>query len=72
MKRLLTIGHSYVVGLNRRLAHEMAVGGGGRLECHRRGACEYPGDLRSITLEPFPERPRISCRSERVPPACRT
>ena len=32
MKRLLTIGHSYVVATNRRLAHEMAIAGAGEWE----------------------------------------
>ena len=54
MKRLLTIGHSYVVGSNRRLAHEMAVAGAGRWSVTAAAPAEYPGDLRRITLEPFP------------------
>ena len=29
-RKLLTVGHSYVVSLNRRLAHEMAIAGKGR------------------------------------------
>ena len=53
MKRLLTIGHSYVVGLNRRLAHEMAVAGAGRWTVTAAAPSEYPGDLRTISLERF-------------------
>ena len=53
MKRLLTIGHSYVVGLNRRLAHEMALAGAGRWAVTAAAPAEYPGDLRTIRLEPF-------------------
>lgn len=59
MKRLLTIGHSYVVGLNRRLAHEMALAGKGRWEVTAVAPAEYPGDLRTITLEPIPDE---ACR----------
>jgi len=53
MKRLLTIGHSYVVGLNRRLAHEMALAGAGRWTVTVAAPSEYPGDLRTISLERF-------------------
>ncbi|HXG55005.1 MAG TPA: glycosyltransferase family 4 protein [Vicinamibacterales bacterium] len=53
MKRLLTIGHSYVVGLNRRLAHEMALQGRERWTVTAAAPAEYPGDLRTITLEPI-------------------
>lgn len=51
--RLLTIGHSYVVGLNRRLAHEMALAGEGRWEVTAVAPRELPGDLRDIVLEPI-------------------
>lgn len=53
MKRLLTIGHSYVVALNRRLAHEMALAGQGRWSVTAAAPTEYPGDLRHIVLESF-------------------
>ena len=53
MKRLLTIGHSYVVALNRRLAHEMARAGQGRWSVTAAAPIEYPGDLRRIVLERF-------------------
>jgi glycosyltransferase involved in cell wall biosynthesis len=51
--RLLTIGHSYVVAANRRLAHEMAVAGEGRWEVTAAAPERYPGDLRRIELEPI-------------------
>lgn len=54
MKRLLTIGHSYVVSANRRLAHEMALAGAGRWEVTCAAPVRYPGDLGPVTLEPFP------------------
>jgi glycosyltransferase involved in cell wall biosynthesis len=62
--RLLTIGHSYVVGANRRLAHEMAVAGAGEWEVTAVAPERYPGDLRMVALEPVAgER----CRVEAVP-----
>lgn len=51
MKRLLTIGHSYVVGLNRRLAHEMAREGRDRWSVTAAAPSSYAGDLGRITLE---------------------
>lgn len=53
MKRLLTIGHSYVVGANRRLADEMARQGHGRWRVTAAAPSRYPGDLRDIALEPI-------------------
>lgn len=53
MKRLLTIGHSYVVAQNRRLAHEMSLAGRGRWNVTAAAPGEYPGDLRPLVLEPF-------------------
>jgi glycosyltransferase involved in cell wall biosynthesis len=52
MKRLLTIGHSYVVGLNRRLAHEMGRQGSDRWSVTAAAPSSYAGDLGRITLEP--------------------
>ena len=52
MKRLLTIGHSYVVGLNRALAHEMAVAGAGEWSVTVAAPSRYRGDLRELSLEP--------------------
>jgi glycosyltransferase involved in cell wall biosynthesis len=51
MKRLLTIGHSYVVGLNRRLADEMAREGRDRWSVTAAAPSTYAGDLGRITLE---------------------
>ena len=51
MKRLLTIGHSYVVSLNRRLADEMAREGRDRWRVTAAAPESYAGDLGRITLE---------------------
>jgi glycosyltransferase involved in cell wall biosynthesis len=53
-KRLLTIGHSYVVAANRRLAHEMALAGTGTWHVTAVAPTQYRGDLRPITVEPIP------------------
>jgi len=63
-KRLLTIGHSYVVAANRRLAHEMALAGGGEWEVTAVAPERFPGDLRQITLEPIEGE---ACRTIGVP-----
>jgi len=52
-RRLITIGHSYVVAENRRLAHEMAIAGRGRWRVTAIAPKAYRGDLRRITLEPL-------------------
>lgn len=63
-RRLLTIGHSYCIALNRRLANEMAVAGRGEWEV----TCAAPeflqGDLRPVHLERTPDE---VCRLEAVP-----
>jgi glycosyltransferase involved in cell wall biosynthesis len=59
VKRLLTIGHSYVVAQNRRLAHEMAVAGAGAWEVTAAAPASLAGDLRPIALEPIPDE---ACR----------
>jgi glycosyltransferase involved in cell wall biosynthesis len=64
IKRLLTVAHSYVVGLNRRLAHEMAVQGRGRWEVTAIAPRQYAGDLRDVTFEPVPDE---ACRVESLP-----
>ncbi len=64
MKRVLTIAHSYVVGLNRRLAHEMAVQGRGTWDVTAIAPQHYAGDLREVALEPVPDE---ACRLESVP-----
>jgi glycosyltransferase involved in cell wall biosynthesis len=55
LKRLLTIGHSYVVAQNRRLAHEMARAGTGEWHVTVAAPARLRGDLRAIELEPIPE-----------------
>lgn len=52
-RRLLTIGHSYVVAMNRRLAHELAQAGAGEWEVTAAAPERFPGDLRQIELEPL-------------------
>jgi glycosyltransferase involved in cell wall biosynthesis len=54
-RRLLTVAHSYVVALNRRLAHEMARAGAGRWEVTAVAPRFVHGDLRPIELEPHPD-----------------
>jgi glycosyltransferase involved in cell wall biosynthesis len=54
-RRLLTIGHSYVVASNRRLAHEMAVQGRGKWEVTALAPERLAGDLRDVQLEPIPD-----------------
>ena len=46
MKRLLTIGHSYVVALNRRLPDEIARQASGRWSVTVAAPAHYHGDLR--------------------------
>jgi glycosyltransferase involved in cell wall biosynthesis len=55
LKRLLTIGHSYVVAQNRRLAHAMAIEGAGTWEVTVAAPQRLQGDLRAIDLEPIPD-----------------
>lgn len=51
-RRLLTVGHSYAVGMNRRLAHEMARAGGGAWEVTAAAPAYFHGnDLRPVRLE---------------------
>ena len=59
MKRLLTIGHSYVVAQNRRLAHEMARQGRAEWEVTAAAPLALPGDFRGVDLEPIEDE---SCR----------
>jgi len=59
MKRLLTIGHSYVIALNRRLADEMARQGAGRWSVTAAAPRSFAGDLRRVALEPLPHE---ACR----------
>ena len=62
--RLLMIGHSYVVALNRRLPHELARVGAGRWEVTAAAPTFVHGDLRPISLEHFPGE---ACRLVSVP-----
>src|SRR5262245_49207801 len=50
-RRLLTLSHSYVVALNRRLAVEMARAGGGDWSVTAAAPRFFQGDLRPIHLE---------------------
>ena len=61
-RRLLTLGHSYVVAMNRRLAHEMALEG--EWEVTAAAPDRFPGDLREIALEPIAGE---ACRTVAVP-----
>jgi len=62
--RLLTVGHSYVVALNRRLPHELARVGAGRWEVTAAAPTFVHGDLRPIPLEHFAGE---ACRLVPVP-----
>lgn len=58
--RLLTLGHSYVVGTNRALADAMARAGEGRWEVTVAAPDAFPGDLGPIRLAAVPgEAPRL-------------
>jgi glycosyltransferase involved in cell wall biosynthesis len=59
-RRLLTLGHSYAVGANRRLAHELARAGAGEWEVVCAAPRYFRGsrDLSPVTLHPADE----SCR----------
>ena len=63
-KRLLTIGHSYVVGVNRGLAHALALAGAGEWEVTVAAPERFAGDLGPIVLEPMAGEP---CRVVGVP-----
>jgi glycosyltransferase involved in cell wall biosynthesis len=52
--RLLTLGHSYVVGTNRALARAMAEAGAGEWEVTSAAPASFPGDLGPIRLQPLP------------------
>jgi len=61
--RVLSIAHSYVVALNRRIAHEILRESGGRWEVTVVAPHEMRGDLRPTAFEPMSEEP---CRVEVV------
>jgi glycosyltransferase involved in cell wall biosynthesis len=71
MKRLLTIGHSYVVAANRALAHQMAVAGRGEWSVTAVAPDRYRGDLREIRAEAIPGEASslhtVPMRFDRVP-----
>jgi phosphatidylinositol alpha-1,6-mannosyltransferase len=52
--RLLTLGHSYVVGTNRALARALAHAGAGEWEVTSAAPASFPGDLGPIRMEPLP------------------
>jgi glycosyltransferase involved in cell wall biosynthesis len=57
-RRLLSLGHSYAVGMNRRLAHEMARAGGSAWEVVAAAPKYFHGnDLRPVRLEPAADEP---------------
>ena len=70
-RTLLTVGHSYVVAENRRLAHEMALQGRGRWRVTAIAPSAFRGDLRDVQLEPIEgeacEVRRIAVRFDRSP-----
>ncbi len=65
-RRLLSIAHSYVVSMNRRLVHELAKADGQRWEVTAVAPSYFAGsnDLRAVTLEAAPDEP---CRLVPVP-----
>src|SRR5262245_39193241 len=71
MKRLLTIGHSYVVAANRELAHQTALQGRGAWEVTSVAPAHFQGDLRPIAAEPIANEASalvtLPVRLDRVP-----
>jgi glycosyltransferase involved in cell wall biosynthesis len=65
-RRLLSLAHSYVVSMNRRLAHEMSRAGGGSWEVTAVAPTYFQGarDLRPVRFERGADEP---CRVEAVP-----
>src|SRR6266545_1362125 len=53
-RRLLTLGHSYVIAANRRLAHEIAVQGKGRWEVTAVAPLHYRADLGRVAAQALP------------------
>src|SRR6188472_2905003 len=56
-RRLLTVGHSYVIPLNRRLAHEMARVGSDGWEVTCVSPRSYHADLSVEHFRPLPDEP---------------
>ena len=63
-RRLLAVGHSYVIGLNRRLAHEMARVGANDWEITCVAPESYHADLGLARFAPDPDEP---CATVAVP-----
>ena len=63
-RRILSIGHSYCVALNRRLAHEMARAGGDEWEVTAVAPSFFHGDFGAIACERFAEE---LCGLEAIP-----
>jgi glycosyltransferase involved in cell wall biosynthesis len=63
-RRLVSVGHSYCVAFNRRLASEMAKAGAGRWDVTAVAPSFFHGDLRPIPLERLADE---TCRLEDVP-----
>lgn len=55
--KILMVGHSYVVGLNRRLCREIARAGGDRVAVTVAAPASCQGDLRPVVLEPLEGEP---------------
>ena len=70
-RRLITIGHSYVIAENRRLAHEMAIAGRGRWHVTAIAPANFRADLRQVEVEPIEneasELVTLDLRLDRVP-----
>src|SRR3954453_19365380 len=70
-RRLVTLGHSYVISANRRLAHEMAVQGGGSWQVTALAPASYRGDLGRVRTQPFEgeanELKTVGVHLDRVP-----
>ena len=63
-RTLLTVGHSYVIAENRRLAHEMALQGKGRWRVTAVAPSSFRADLGHVECEPIDNE---ACELRRVP-----
>ena len=68
---ILTVGHSYVVALNRRLCRELARAGGVQVRVTVAAPASFHGDLRPIALEPCVGEPYrlepVPVRGSKIP-----
>ncbi|WP_406701336.1 glycosyltransferase family 4 protein (plasmid) [Singulisphaera sp. Ch08] len=55
--KILMLGHSYVVGLNRRLCRELAIAGGDRVDVTVAAPASFQGDLGPIQLDQGADEP---------------